>query len=42
LKGGEETFWYAPSIGWAVKEKIEPYGKAEWVLELVRYRIPQK
>jgi hypothetical protein len=42
IQAGEETFWYAPLIGWAVKEKIEPYGKAEWLLELVEYRIPQR
>jgi hypothetical protein len=42
IQAGEETFWYAPSIGWAVKEKIEPYGKAGWLLELVKYRIPQR
>jgi hypothetical protein len=42
IQADEETFWYAPSIGWAVKEKIGPYGKAEWLLELVKYRIPQR
>lgn len=42
IQAGEETFWYAPSIGWTVKEEIEPYGKAEWLLELVKYRIPQR
>jgi hypothetical protein len=42
IQAGEETFWYAPSIGWAVKEEIRPYGKAEWLLELVNYRIPQR
>jgi len=41
IQAGEEAFWYAPSIGWAVKEEIEPYGKPEWLLELVKYRIPQ-
>jgi len=41
IQAGEETFWYAPSIGWAVKEEIEPYGKAEWLFELVEYSIPQ-
>jgi hypothetical protein len=41
IQAGEETFWYAPSIGWAVKEEIEPHGKTEWLLELVKYRIPQ-
>jgi len=40
IQAGEETFWYAPSIGWAVKEEIEAHGKAEWLLELVEYRIP--
>jgi hypothetical protein len=42
IQAGEETFWYAPSIGWAVKEEIELYGKAEWLLELVQYTIPQR
>jgi hypothetical protein len=42
IQAGEETFWYAPSIGWAVKEEIEPSGKANWLLELVNYRIPQR
>lgn len=32
----EETLWHAPSIGWAVKEKIEPYGKADWLLGRVK------
>ena len=40
IQAGEETFWYAPSIGWTVKEEIEAHGKAEWLLELVEYRIP--
>jgi hypothetical protein len=42
IQAGEETFWYAPSIGWVVKEEIEPHGKAEWLLELVKYTIPQR
>jgi len=41
IQAGEETFWYAPSIGWAVKEEIETNGKIVWLLELVSYRIPQ-
>jgi hypothetical protein len=42
IQAGEETFWYAPSIGWAVKEQIRSHGKDGWVLELVKYTIPQK
>jgi hypothetical protein len=42
IQAGEETFWYAPSIGWAVREEIESNGKAEWLLELVNYKIPQR
>jgi hypothetical protein len=40
IQAGEETFWYAPSIGWAVKEQIGPQGKDGWLLELVEYSIP--
>ena len=39
IQAGGETFWYAPSIGWVVKEQIGPYGKEGWLLELVEYRI---
>ena len=39
IQTGEETFWYAPSLGWVVKEQIRPYGKSGWLLELVDYRI---
>ena len=42
IQAGGETFWYAPSIGWVVKEQIEPYGKEEWLLELVKYSIPHR
>ena len=40
IQAGEETFWYAPSIGWAVKEQIGTQGKDGWLLELVEYSIP--
>jgi len=40
IQAGKETFWYAPSIGWAVKEQIRPQGKDGWLLELVEYSIP--
>ena len=42
IQAGGETFWYAPSIGWVVKEQIGPYGKEEWLLELVEYSIPHR
>ena len=40
IQAGEETFWYALSIGWVVKEQIGSYGKDGWLLELVEYSIP--
>jgi len=42
IQAGGETVWYAPSIGWVVKERIGPYGKNGWRLELVEYRIPHR
>jgi len=39
IQAGRETFWYAPSIGWVVKEQIRHYGKSGCLLELVDYRI---
>ncbi len=42
IQAGRETFWYAPSIGWVVKEQIGPYGKDGWLLELVEYSIPHR
>jgi hypothetical protein len=42
IQAGGETVWYAPSIGWVVKERIGPYGKEGWLLELVEYSIPQR
>ena len=39
IQAGKETFWYAPSMGWVVKEQIRPYGKPGSLLELVDYRI---
>jgi hypothetical protein len=42
IQAGEETFWYAPSIGWVVKEQIEAYGKDAWLFELVKYSIPHR
>ena len=42
IQAGGETFWYAPSIGWVVKEQIEPYGKDGWLLELMKYSIPHR
>ena len=41
IQAGEETLWYAPSIGWVVKEEIEFFGKEKWILELVEYSIPK-
>ncbi len=42
IQAGGETVWYAPSIGWIVKERIGPYGKDGWRLELVEYSIPRR
>ncbi len=42
IQAGGETVWYAPSIGWIVKERIGPYGKDGWRLELVDYSIPHR
>ena len=42
IQAGEETVWYAPSIGWVVKEQIGSYGKDGWLLELVEYSIPHR
>lgn len=42
IQAGGETVWYAPSIGWVVKERIGPYGKDGWRLELVEYSIPHR
>jgi len=39
IQAGEETFWYAPSIGWVVKEQISRNGKDAWLFELVQYSI---
>lgn len=42
IQAGEETFWYAPSIGWVVKEQIGSSGKDGWLLELAEYKIPYR
>ena len=42
IQAGGETVWYAPSIGWVVKEQIGPYDKDGWLLELVEYSIPHR
>ncbi len=42
IRAGEETLWYAPSIGWAVREQIGPRDRDGWLLELVEYSIPPK
>ncbi len=42
IQAGGETVWYAPSIGWAVKEQIGTHGKDGWRLELVEYSIPHR
>ncbi len=42
IQAGGETVWYAPSIGWVVKERIGPYGKDGWLLELTEYSIPPR
>jgi len=40
IQVGGATFWYAPSIGWIVKEQTESDHQME-ILELVEYNIPQ-
>ena len=42
IQAGEETFWYAPSIGWIVKEQIGSSDKDGWLLELAEYKIPHR
>jgi hypothetical protein len=40
IQVGEATFWYAPSIGWIVKEQIGSDRQME-ILELIEYNIPK-
>jgi len=42
IQADEETLWYAPSIGWAVREQIGPQARDGWLLELLEYSIPPK
>ncbi len=42
IHADEETLWYSPSIGWAVREQIGPRDRDGWLLELVEYSIPPK
>jgi len=42
IQAGEETFWYAPSLGWVVREQIGPQDRGGWLLELAAYHIPTK
>ncbi len=42
IQAGKETFWYAPSIGWVVREQTGPQERGGWLLELVEYSIPAK
>ncbi len=42
IQAGEETFWYAPSIGWVIREQTRPQDGGGWLLELMEYRIPAK
>jgi hypothetical protein len=42
IQAGGETVWYAPSIGWAVKEQIGTHGEDGWCFELVEYSIPDR
>lgn len=41
IQAGGETFWYAPSIGWIVKEQGGSQRDNRWILELVEYDIPK-
>ncbi len=40
IQAGQETYWYAPSIGWVVKEQLGSY-YTRHVLELVEYTVPK-
>ncbi len=42
IQAGEETLWYAPSVGWAIREQIGLRERDGWLLELVEYSIPLK
>ncbi len=42
IQAGEETFWYAPSVGWVIREQTGPQDGGGWLLELVEYSIPSK
>lgn len=41
IQAGRETFWYAPSLGWIVKEELGLDNQNRRILELVEYRIPK-
>ncbi len=40
IQAGEEMYWYAPSVGWVVKEQLGSY-YTRHVLELEEYTIPK-
>ena len=40
IQRDRETFWYAPSIGWIVKEELRVDHRDRRILELVEYRVP--
>jgi hypothetical protein len=42
IQAGEETFWYAPSIGWVIREQTGSQDRGGWLLELMEYSIPVK
>ena len=39
IQAGRETFWYAPCIGWIVKEELGTGNQNGRILELVEYHI---
>ncbi len=41
IQAGRETFWYAPSMGWIVKEELGLDGQNKRILELVEYDTPK-
>jgi len=41
IQAGAEIFWYAPSIGWIVKEELSFNSKNKSILELLEYDIPK-
>ena len=41
IQANNETLWYAPSVGWVVKEELNLNSEKRWIFELVEYSIPK-